>query len=67
MKKSSKKVLEAAFRLVENWSEGYRMSENVNLTPFMEALKQYDEQKFFEHYAHGLDRALAQLRKEKAI
>jgi hypothetical protein len=66
MKKSSKKVLEAAYKLVESWSEGYRLSENVNLSPFMEALKQYDDQRFFEHYAHGLDRALAQLRKEKA-
>ena len=66
MKKSSKKVLEAAFKLVESWSEGYRLSENVDLSPFMEALKQYDDQKFFAHYGLGIDRALAQLKKEKA-
>ena len=67
MKKSSKKVLEAAYKLVESWSEGYRLSENVNLSPFMEALKQYDDQKFFAHYGLGIDRALAQLKKEKAL
>jgi len=66
MRKSSKKVLEAAFKLVESWSEGYRLSENVDLSPFMEALKQYDDQKFFAHYGLGIDRALAQLKKEKA-
>ena len=65
MRKSSKKVLEAAFKLVESWSEGYRLSENVDLSPFMEALKQYDDQKFFAHYGLGIDRALAQLKKEK--
>jgi len=67
MRKSSKKVLEAAFKLVESWSEGYRLSENVDLSPFMEALKQYDDQKFFAHYGLGIDRALAQLKKEKAL
>ena len=65
MKKSSKKVLEAAYKLVESWSEDYRLSENVNLSPFMEALKQYDDQRFFAHYGLGIDRAIAQLRKEK--
>jgi hypothetical protein len=65
MRKNSKKVLEAAYKLVESWSEGYRLSENVDLSPFMEALKQYDDQKFFAHYGLGIDRALAQLRKEK--
>ena len=66
MRKSSKKVLEAAFKLVEDWSAGYRMSENVDLTQFMESLKQYDQTKFFDHYGLGINRALAQLKKEKA-
>jgi hypothetical protein len=65
-RKSTKRILEEAYKLVESWSAGYRLEENVILAPFMEALKQYDDQEFFEHYAHGLDRALAQLRKEKA-
>ena len=66
MRKSSKKVLEAAFKLVEDWSAGYRMSENVDLRQFMEAVKQYNETKFFDHYGLGINRALAQLKKEKA-
>ena len=65
MRKNNKKLLEAAYKLVEDWSAGYRLSDNVNLAPFMEALKQYDDQEFFAHYGLGIDRALAQLRKEK--
>ena len=67
MRKSSKKVLEAAFKLVEDWSAGYRMSENVDLNQFMEAVKQYDQTKFFDHYGLGINRALAQLKKEKSL
>jgi hypothetical protein len=67
MKKSSKKVLEEAYQVVEQWAESYKNAGDINLNNFLLALKQYDDQRFFEHYAHGLDRALAQLRKEKAI
>ena len=67
MRKSNKKLLEAAYKLVEDWSENYRsLSGSANLTPFFEALKQYDDQEFFAHYGLGIERALAQLRKEKA-
>ena len=67
MRKSSKKVLEAAYQLVEQWAATYKDSGDINLSPFFEALKQYDEQEFFVHYGLGIDRALAQLKKEKAL
>ena len=65
MRKSSKKVLEAAYQLVERWAENYKDSSDVGLPHFLETLKQYDEHEFFAHYALGIERALAQLRKEK--
>jgi predicted SpoU family rRNA methylase len=67
MKKSSKKVLEAAYKLVEDWAASYKSVADVNINPFLEALKQYDEQEFFAHYGLGIDRALAQIRKEKSV
>jgi predicted SpoU family rRNA methylase len=65
MRKSSKKVLEAAYRLVEEWGASYKSVADMNITPLLEALKEHDETKFFAHYGLGIDRAIAQLRKEK--
>ena len=65
MKKNNKKLLEAAYKLVEDWAENYKSINGFRVTTFLEALKQYDEQEFFAHYGLGIERALAQLRKEK--
>lgn len=65
MRKNNKKLLEEAYKLVERWAESYKSIGDLNINPFLEALKQYDEQKFFAHYGLGIDRAMAQLRKEK--
>jgi len=66
MRKSSKKVLEVAYTLVEDWAANYRNAADTNISDLIDALKKYDEEKFFAHYALGIERALVQLRKEKA-
>jgi hypothetical protein len=65
MRKNNKKLLAVLYKLVEDWAANYKSVTDLNITPVLEAIKQYDEQEFFAHYALGIERALAQLRKEK--
>jgi hypothetical protein len=58
-KRSSKRVLDAAYLLVEQWAES---AEKMNPNPLFEALKQYDIDRYLIHFKAGVDRLMEQSR-----
>jgi hypothetical protein len=68
MKKSSKKVLDCAYKVIETWAA----EPSADYTPEFEflimALEQYDKQRFFAAYEQGVKRSISatNLEKEKA-
>ena len=69
MRKSSKKVLDRAYEVVEEWAESSPGQPfwSDRIVHLIMALEQYDKQRFFAHYELGIKRSLAlrNLEKEK--
>jgi hypothetical protein len=67
MKKSSKKVLDCAYKVIEEWAANPSLDYTPEFVFLIMALEQYDKQRFFAHYELGIKRSLGlcNLEKEK--